>query len=379
MKRSLMYLTPVLAGVLGCSGAVSDTTEATSEAESAPLVGQARARANVQRTFMTRNVFLGATLDPVMAAGSLEEVPGLVAAAWAQLEANDFPARARSLANEIAANKPDLVGLQELALFRRFPQSGDPIEIDYLSLLQSALAARGLHYTTAVVQSNTDVTVPMFAGFDENGAPILDGVQVVDREAVLVRSDVRFTQPRSGRYAVGLPVPMPGASLEIVRGWASVVVDTDQGRFRFMSTHLDDYVPDVQVAQGAELLAMLQGETLPIVLVGDFNSRPDGTGTATYGMIKDAGFVDLWAQAHPRDAGYTCCRPENLWESGPLYERVDLVFTTPSRACGTHRIRGPVQASLVGDRPRDRTASGLWPSDHAGVVASFVVPFAGTH
>jgi len=44
-----------------------------------------------------------------------------------------------------------------------------------------------------------------------------------------------------------------------------------------------------------------------------------------------------------------------------LTERDDLVLT-----------RGPFsdgKASIVGNHPADRLPSGLWPSDHAGVVA----------
>jgi hypothetical protein len=33
-----------------------------------------------------------------------------------------------------------------------------------------------------------------------------------------------------------------------------------------------------------------------------------------------------------------------------------------------------LKATVVGGHRSDRTSSGLWPSDHAGVVASFRVP-----
>ncbi|MFS4096321.1 hypothetical protein [Streptomyces sp. AF1A] len=40
-----------------------------------------------------------------------------------------------------------------------------------------------------------------------------------------------------------------------------------------------------------------------------------------------------------------------------------LIYTPPPRLSAT-------VAKVIGDRPGDRTPSGLWPSDHAGVAAS---------
>ncbi len=64
----------------------------------------------------------------------------------------------------------------------------------------------------------------------------------------------------------------------------------------------------------------------------------------------------------PNDPGYTCCQNANLLNpTSLLNERLDLIL-----------FRGPFAVSdvvLVGDDPADKTPSGLWPSDHAGVVA----------
>ena len=34
----------------------------------------------------------------------------------------------------------------------------------------------------------------------------------------------------------------------------------------------------------------------------------------------------------------------------------------------------PTSVDVVGEEPADRTASGLWPSDHAGVIATLTLP-----
>lgn len=376
--RNTLFLGLALGGALGCSGAVDPTDAPAAAQEIAPLRARPHGRGHEARTFMTRNVYLGAAVEPVLGAGSPEEVPVLVAQAWAEMEANDFSVRASALAKEIAEASPDVVGLQEVALFRRYTQTGDVIEVDFLSILRDALAARGLRYEAATVQQDSDVLVPMFAGFDPQGAPILDGVELMDRDLVLVRAGVNATRPAAARYGAGLPISMGGASIEIVRGWASVVVETDEGPFRFVTTHLEDQVPEIQLAQVTELLEMLAAEPLPVVLVGDFNSPADRSGTTTYDLLVQSGLVDAWAQAHPRDPGYTCCQTSNLAESVPFTQRLDLIFARGARGCREPRIPGVVRASIVGNEPKDRAPSGLWPSDHAGVVASFEMPFAST-
>lgn len=102
---------------------------------------------------------------------------------------------------------------------------------------------------------------------------------------------------------------------------------------------------------------------LPTLLIGDFNSRPDATGTPTYGLLRGAGFEDAWAAVHPGDPGLTCCWETHLLSAAPPFdERIDLVLFRG-------RLRA-LAAEIVGEDPvADRTPSGLFHSDHAGVVA----------
>ena len=65
-----------------------------------------------QVTVMTQNLYLGTDLAPIFTAPNLPALFARVGAGWAQVQSNDFPARAQAIANEIAAAKPDLVGLQ---------------------------------------------------------------------------------------------------------------------------------------------------------------------------------------------------------------------------------------------------------------------------
>jgi exonuclease III len=357
----------VLAAVAACSstGGIDPSTSDASTTADASDAGT-----GAPHTWLTRNVNLGFAVEPVIGASSIEQVPGLVAEAWARMEQNDFASRAALLADEVAQTSPDAIGLQEVALVKRTPASGaTPIEYDYLVILQKALAAKGMKYVAVATQKDTDVTVPMFAGMDASGAPILDGVQIVDRDILLVREGLTTSRVESGRFKVGLPVSLGDSSLEVVRGWVSAVIETKDGSVRFVSTHLEDMVPEAQAAQANELLGLVAEEKLPVVLVGDFNAKP---GTATPSLVTKAGFVDSWAQSNPNDPGFSCCQDVDLSKTLPFTERIDYVFV--KNAASPDRIRGEVKGLLVGSDPKVRTPKGLWASDHAGYAASFPLP-----
>src|SRR5204863_9204357 len=86
-------------------------------AATAVSAGHAR-RAPVTLRVMTRNLYLGANLDPIVKAKSAPEAFAAVAAGWAQVQANDFPVRARARARELAAVEPLFGGFQAVTLYR---------------------------------------------------------------------------------------------------------------------------------------------------------------------------------------------------------------------------------------------------------------------
>ena len=104
----------------------------------------------------TRNLYLGSEITPLVAIPSPRGIPGVAATLWANIQASDFPERAKVLADEIVAAAPDLVALQEVTLYRRqVPsdyQPGDDapnateVVLDFLALLMAEIDARGGGY-----------------------------------------------------------------------------------------------------------------------------------------------------------------------------------------------------------------------------------------
>ena len=116
-----------------------------------------------------------------------------------------------------------------------------------------------------------------------------------------------------------------------------------------------------------------------MILVGDFNSGPSLEQPiprlgSPYDQLLRAGFIDAWdaRQGHrggSEEPGFTCCQDKSLLNTiSELDKRIDLIWISPDRRWqGTHDLL--VRTVVVGDDPSDRTPSGLWPSDHAGVMS----------
>jgi endonuclease/exonuclease/phosphatase family metal-dependent hydrolase len=312
---------------------------------------------------MTRNLFLGADLTPAYRALSdpsrLAELPAVVAGIFnpgdppGVVQRTDFATRAVALADEIEAARPDLIGLQEAAVWR----TDDAVASDHLELLEAELARRGLGYARVATKVNGEVALPSAAGIT---------VGLADQEAVLARvdDDLVVSNVQTGSFAGTLPLPTAHGTFELARGWISLDARVGGTSVRFVTTHLEVARPAAaaaaQLLQAGELVDGPADTPLPVVLVGDFNARP---GRPTYERLRAAGFDDAWTRANPDGpAGLTCCHRQPLDDpADALRGRIDLILT-----------RGAIvatEAFVVGDAPGDFRA-GLWPSDHAGVVAT---------
>lgn len=318
-------------------------------------------------TVMTRNIYLGSELGPLFAAGSLDELVAATSEVWANVLASDFPARAEVLAAEVAEHRPLLIGLQEVSLFTAVGAGGS-ISIDFLAILQGALADAGLHYRAVAVSQAFEGTLPAFD-------PTLGFVQatLIDRDVILVRTDVPPTQltvlgQQVGLFDAALELPVLGAPLRIDRGWGYVDVRMRNREFRFVNSHFEAFDPGefIRVQQARELLAGPLDTDLPVVLLGDFNSNAEANGLAYRILVDEGGFEDAWSTANPGDPGLTCCHDADLSNAEvDLRSRIDLILVRDGV-----RVR---EMERVGIDPAMRTPDGSWPSDHAGVVGRVMV------
>ncbi len=328
---------------------------------------------------MSRNVYIGTEVENVLNAPTPETIPVLVAAGLDEMESTDFNSRAEALVTEIEKTLPHLIGLQEMTKF--FIQSpgdllvGGTVQptnkfLDFFEVLENALQARGLNYELVATIKNADVELPMFAGLD--GETILfDDVRIVDHDAILARGDVTISNSVAVPYDSFLVVEFDEAtSIDIPRGYVAVNAQIGQTSVVFANTHLESVNEiDLRLAQVSQLLDAYKNESIPVILAGDFNS-PATTGI-TYNHVLSEGYTDVWID-NPLTYnvnGYTYGHDSNLRNESPnLRGRIDFIFAGPQG--------DPVvgEGFVLGDEKRDKTANGLWPSDHAGVVTILTYP-----
>lgn len=348
---------------------------------------------------MTRNLYLGADLAPAIGASGLEAFTEATGQILREVTANDFPVRAKGLAREILKKKPDLVGLQEVALWRTGPPSlevflnsgakptAETVRYDYLKELLAQLnkgkgkGGKGKpHYRVAVSQNEFDFEAPAnengVTGDGPNGAIAnaeING-RLTMRDVILVRrgAGIKVKRPKAGNFANLLTVSVSGVQLQVTRGWTAIDVKVRGSHmFRFVNTHLEAFdpaseVPSIRAKQAAELVAPGGPATskLPVVLVGDLNSDDDTVepgNRQAYETLVAAGMRE-----RSTDEPLSCCLKSSLLAVGAggsvadFDHQVDHVMT-----------RDPKQVKLKASYVTGRQPlNGFWDSDHAGLFSA---------
>lgn len=350
-------------------------------------------------TVMTRNVYLGADINRPVEAALAAEAAGLPPQAVAVALANathetravvdrtGFTVRARLLAREIARTRPDLVGLQEVAWWRHGPLQLDQVGVpnaqvtdyDFLQLLLGALADRGARYVPVVVGMRADVEAPSFTG---TGSADARDVRLTMRDVILKRAHgrVKVTGTHDQVFAHNLAVPVAGVTMRFDRGFQWADVRVGRVPLRFVNSHFEAFSSDIALAQAREVLASAPAAGRSTVFVCDCNSDPlDHTvkpvdhvqHSAPYDLITTT-FADEWLRWRPASAGWSSGLSETVDDptAAGFDHRIDMVFGRTARGRPLPVVRGRVTGTSVRDRD---PATGLWPSDHGGVVLTLSV------
>ncbi|MGK2937138.1 MAG: endonuclease/exonuclease/phosphatase family protein [Solirubrobacteraceae bacterium] len=314
-------------------------------------------------TVMSRNLYLGADIIPLASAADLPAFEQTAAQVWRNVQATDFPKRATALAKEVKTTKPDLIGLQEAAVWRKSPDgvkdgqatAANVVVYDYIKTLRAELKKAGVEYRVVIQQDEFDFEAPTVLGYD---------IRLTQRDAILERVGTKVSTGKTykGRYSKTFIVPTQAGTANSKRGWVAVDAKVGGKSFRFVDTHLEAYGGDIREAQAKQLLGSggpLTSKKKNTILVGDLNSDPRDAAAdaAAYKAIAGAGFVNVFGKL-PATSG------QNELVNNPtstLKSSIDHILVRPKQTV--------VKASVVGNKASERVG-GLWPSDHAGVVAT---------
>jgi endonuclease/exonuclease/phosphatase family metal-dependent hydrolase len=337
-------------------------------------------------TVMTRNLFLGADLSPAIAASSIPEAIDGAGEIWTEFQSTNYPERAVPLAREIQRAKPDLVGLQEVALWReQTPSDGGapplsplpgatPATVvvqDFLAILLRELNRAGADYEVVVAQDEFAGELPADVdGSDATGTGPLASLgadfdaSLTMRDVILVRkgSKVKLGATARGHYVTRFEPNIGGIEIPVDRGWVSVEARVGAFEFRFVNTHLEAFGdPTIREAQAKELIAGPLNTAKQLILVGDLNSgverhnEPERPGD-------DLAFRALEAFGMTDNGAIQSCCYSDLFDPTQVFDHtVDHVLTKPGLETK--------EAFVTGNDVSERTPSGLWPSDHGGVVS----------
>ena len=342
-------------------------------------------------TVMTRNLYLGADLTPAIASTSIGAFIEANGEILRTVDASNFPHRSKGLAAEILEQEPDLVGLQEAALWRTAPpsllavKSGVPVatevKYDFLAELMKQLNKKGTKYKIVAVNPEFDFEAP--ANYDglPGGGPgpgLLENAEIngrlTMRDAILARvgAGVQTSNPQMGHFEHLLVEKVAGASeVTVTRGWVSVDATVRGSRkFHFVDTHFEAFdsaseVPSIRALQATQLVgpggAADPKQKLPVILVGDLNSDvktevQPGDGQA-YRVVTGAGYRE---RATSKPLG--CCINSATLKTGSVKDmnhKVDHILTDD-----------PKKVKLVSSAVTGREKVGAWwDSDHAGIAS----------
>lgn len=329
---------------------------------------------------MTRNLYLGADLTPAIAATTPEELSAANGQILREVVHNDFPTRAKGLAQEILVTQPDLVGLQEVAKWQTTPLSpaATPVAYDYLPELLAALNKFGKRYEVVVVQEEFDLEAPADYNGEPNDGPLpgFPNAEMLGhltmRDVILARhgAGVQTWNAQGGTFGTLLEVPILGQPQPIKRGWTETDAKVRGSHpFHFVNTHLEAFQPLIREAQAKELVAPGGPATsdLPVVLVGDLNSDDDTVSfpdTLAYEALLAAGMVE-----RSTNDPLSCCIAASelgVGDGGSVADfdhQVDHVMTNdPDITLESSTVTGLLPVN------------GFWSSDHAGVFSSLRFP-----
>ena len=237
---------------------------------------------------MSRNLYLGADVGVALA-----KIPNMPAAAqfmWDQVQQTDFSKRKKILAEEIRAESPDVIGIQEATIWyckahfwsKKTEVFNFTTELlaelggDYIIAEKNGVTANNPGYSIGPIPFLTKVHDPITFQtlFGQNDADC--GFQIGD--ALLIKKSLSQYVNQVGNSEYKAVYKVVPTLMEIYRGYSWADITVQGTNVRFVTTHLESLWDANKVPKAADqarqLVDDLKNTKSPIVVIGDFNSDP---------------------------------------------------------------------------------------------------------
>jgi endonuclease/exonuclease/phosphatase family metal-dependent hydrolase len=355
-------------------------------------------------TVMSRNLYLGGNLRPLINTTSVDQAVDLAGQTVNQVHATRFPSvRAALLANEIRKKAPDVVGLQEVSLWRTEPVNLgavinpsatqlDPLGGDFLADLLSHLNQKSkkkssVRYKVAVNKPEFDAEFPVnddgqgsgLAGADHNE-------RLTYSDVILVRKGVglKLSNRTSGTFNSLLTFRVGGVvPITVNRGWAAVDIKGRGRKVHLVTTHLEAYDDTasnsstdgqtypkggIREAQAKQLVGPGGPANRPhTILIGDLNSDFPVHGDQVFpgdALAFQAVLAGGFSDRGPAPPPYSCCIGDPLLANpskAGVDHQVDFIMSNSKKI---RFKKGAITSTY---------ANGLWSADHFGIFSQLLI------
>jgi hypothetical protein len=227
---------------------------------------------------------------------ALKLIPDFPAAAqfmWSQVKANDFSKRAPKLAQEAISNNADVVGIQEATTWY-CKKNAWSAKVEVLNFTKQFLAetkAQGSEYVLAkfagkeafnpgysiaaipfLTMVNDPSTFQPLFGQDKAACGFVIG------DALAIKKELADKVLKVGTTEYVDTYSIVPTFMTIYRGYTWADINIGNQPVRFITTHLESIWDEGKVPnaakQATQLVKDLAGTTMPVVVIGDFNSDP---------------------------------------------------------------------------------------------------------
>ena len=289
---------------------------------------------------------VGAEFTDALQARSFAEFLDIAAEIYGNMLASEPEVRAREMASQIAAERPDFIAFDAVT---KTVASGPADSLDHFPVFMAALAERGLNYSVVAELPAEDFPL----------LPLVPPVCAESAEAcyfVLTATDyilknddnpnLEVSNPQAALFENQNPYMIGPFEIPINRGWLSVdVVVNGDKKLRMVSARVDrGEVPvegapaQLQALQAQEILdGPSQYDEGSVVLVVTHNSGGSDN-TEAYDVLTANGYEDTDLTGNP---DFTCCQKEELDDPvSELSSRDDYVLMLGAFESGGTYVTG---------------------------------------